>query len=334
MTGAAVPADGIPAGVTVHTLAGLRVRSSAFRLLALVRRVKPRLILSGMYHLNFLVLLLRPFFPRPVQVFIRQNGTASAALLDGKLPVYTRLLYRRLYSQADRVICQSTAMANDLAREFSVPASKLIILPNPIEVDAIRAAIPRSPAQWTGPGPHLLAVGRLSREKGFDLLLEALVHVRNQFPHVDLVIAGAGSEESALKAQCRALGLESAVCFAGHVEQLMTYFSGATVFVLSSRHEGLPNALLEAAAGGLPIVALPASDGIRDLLRGKKGTWLASEISAPALAAALLAALKSIDAGQRFQHAFIDEFRFDRAIRAYEDLIDSSLSDASIKGRK
>jgi glycosyltransferase involved in cell wall biosynthesis len=137
-----------------------------------------------------------------------------------------------------------------------------------------------------------LAVGRLSHEKGFDLLLEALVRVRRAFPKADLLIAGGGSEESELRKKARSLGLESAVCFAGHLSRPYECFPGATLFVLSSRHEGIPNALLEAAAAGLPLVALPSSGGVVDLLRDRPGAWLAAEVSADALADSLLAALR------------------------------------------
>ncbi|MGA3136300.1 MAG: glycosyltransferase, partial [Terracidiphilus sp.] len=91
------------------------MRSGAFKLLQLIRRLKPDVILSGMFHLNFLVLLLRPLFPRGTRVLVRQNGTVSAALAFAGLPGYTRLLYRVLYRRADRVICQTRAMAKDLA---------------------------------------------------------------------------------------------------------------------------------------------------------------------------------------------------------------------------
>src|SRR5208283_5540313 len=101
--GAAPP----PAWVTVHALDAPRVRAGTFRLLRLVRQLKPDVILSGMAHLNFLVLLLRPFFPPGTRVLVRQNGTVSASLASGELPGTTRLLYRLLYRHADRVICQT-----------------------------------------------------------------------------------------------------------------------------------------------------------------------------------------------------------------------------------
>jgi glycosyltransferase involved in cell wall biosynthesis len=317
--------EAAPSWVRIHALGAPRVRSAAVKLLQLVRRIRPDAILSGMFHLNFLVLLLRPLFPAGTRILVRQNGTVSAALAFGNLPAYTRLLYRLLYRRADRVICQTQAMASDLAAELAVEESRLAVLPNPLDVDAIRDEIALSPDLWTGPGSHLLAVGRLSREKGFDLLLRALVIVREEIPDVNLVIAGAGPEEAALKAECRNMGLEAAVRFTGHVASPSAYFPGASAFVLSSRHEGLPNALLEAAAGGLPIVALPASEGVIDLLRGQPGAWLASEVSADALASSLLEALKSLSPGQRFDHSFIEPFRIERAVRAYEELIDAVL---------
>lgn len=318
--------------VCVHALGARRVRGGALPLLRLLRRLRPDLILSGMVHLNFLVLALRPFLPPTVRVLVRQNSTASAALEFGGLPFYSRLLYRTLYRRADRVVCQTPAMARDLATALGIPETRLAVLPNPVDLEAIRARLLDSPALhlWPQPasaGPHLLAFGRLSPEKGFDLLLQALVEVREAFPGADLALVGAGGEEQALKAQCLRFGLESAVRFVGYINDPAACFGLASVYVLSSRHEGLPNALLEAAAGGLPIVALPSSEGVVDLLRGQPGVWLASDISAGALAHSLIAALTTLRPGQRFAHTFIDQFGLDRAIASYEQLIDSVLSE-------
>jgi glycosyltransferase involved in cell wall biosynthesis len=163
----------------------------------------------------------------------------------------------------------------------------------------------RAPAARNTSGPQLLAVGRLSQEKGFDLLLKAMVAVRERFPEVKLTLAGAGQEETALKSLSGELGLETAVRFAGYVDRPYTFFREATLFVLPSRHEGMPNALLEAAAAGLPLVATPACGGVVDLLRGRPGAWLAKEISSEALAATIIEALEAIRPGERFSQDFL-----------------------------
>lgn len=308
--------------VFLHLLGAPRVCAGAFRLLRLVRQLKPDLILSGMFQLNFLVLLLRPFFPQGTRVLVRQNGSVPSALA---LPWKTRLLYRLLYRHADCVICQSQAMAEEMARELGLAEDRLVVLPNPVDMEEIRKGLCHEPQKWPGAGPHLLAVGRLSREKGFDLLLQALLAVRREFPEAYLLIAGSGPEETALKAERHALGLDQAVRFAGHIAQPWSQFPAATLFVLSSRQEGLPNALLEAAAAGVPLVALPASGGVVDLLRGQLGVWLAPEISAEALTVSLLAALHALRPGERFAHSFVEQFQLDHAIPAYEELIDATL---------
>jgi glycosyltransferase involved in cell wall biosynthesis len=250
-----------------------------------------------------MALLLRPLFPPGTAVVVRQNGTVSSALAYGGVPRYTRWCYRLLYPHADRVICQSRAMADDMTKELHLNEEKITVLPNPIDLDRIRAAM-QGPSARMGPGPHLLAVGRLSREKGFDLLLNALVIVRRRFPHADLIIAGEGGLERELKALSRTLYLETAVSFVGYVDPVFVFFPGATLFVLSSRYEGMPNSLLEALAAGLPVVATPASEGILDLLREQPGAWLAPEITAESLAATLVAALETLKPGERFHHSY------------------------------
>ena len=293
--------DGVPlpANVTVHPLGARRIRSAALGLVRLIWRIRPAVVLCGMSHVGFLVLLLRPLLPRSTRILVRQNGTASATITSRQVPPWTRMLYRRLYPHADAVICQSRAMAGDLASFVRFPPERLVVLPNPIDLDAIHAAA-SAPSRWTGPGPHLLAVGRLAEEKGFDLLIEAFRTVHLHHPHAHLLIAGAGPLRKALENQARDSGLAQAVRFAGFVERPQLLFPGATLFVLSSRHEGMPNALLEAAASGLPLVATPASGGILDLLGPMPGAWLASDLSAPALADALLTALAAIEPGERF----------------------------------
>lgn len=322
VTEVSASSTGIPAHVTVHHLGRRRVRTSALSLLHLVRSVRPAVILSSMAHLNFLVLLLRPLFPPGTQVLVRQNGTVSSMLDDTRARAGTRLLYRYLYPRADYVICQSQAMADDLSRKTGISQKRIAVLHNPIEWPK-RSCSPVYTPSESFAGPRLFTAGRLSREKGIDLLLEAVALLLPQFPALQLSVAGRGPEESALRKQSQRLGLETAVHFLGHEPSLESHFALADLFVLPSRHEGMPNALLEAAAAGLPIVSTPACGGIVNLLDGCPGVWIAPEISAPALAHVVSEALATMRPGARIRHQWLQPFRIECAIPAYEALIDS-----------
>ena len=307
----------LPAWVTVHGIGARRVRAGWWGLLRLVWRLKPRVILSGMAHLNMLLLMLRPLFPRGTRILVRQNG---CVLAGGSISAY-----RKLYPKADAVVCQTAAMERDLARLAGVQRN-LRVLPNPVDLEETRAAM-SGPSLWSGPGPHLLAVGRLAPEKGFDLLVQAFAKVRERFPSADLTIVGEGRERRALEMLTWLLGVRGAVRLVGHVQQPAAWFKGATAFVLSSRHEALPNAVLEAAAAGLPIVATTASEGLLDLMRGDPGVWIANEASSEAIAAALGEALEQVTPGGQFAHEWVDTFSKERAIAAYEACIDEWLAE-------
>jgi len=315
----------LPNSIHVYALGSTRVRVSAWRLLKLVWQLKPAVILSGMANLNLLVLMLRPFFPARTRVFVRQNGALSATLEALGSPRISRVFFRLGYRRADRVICQTNSMAKELRDDLGVDHAKLIVLPNPVDILGIRASTSHLTNGAHQPCPQLLAVARLAPEKGIDLLLEAFAGIKDEFPLVDLHIAGVGPCESALKTQCRKLKIDGRVKFLGLVEFPARLFRRDSTFVLSSRHEELPNALLEAGAAGLPIVATPASRGLSDLLQDKPGVWLASEISVEALEHALSDALTCIHPGQRFPHSWVEPFDLKRAIQAYEGEIDRAL---------
>jgi glycosyltransferase involved in cell wall biosynthesis len=312
---------------TVHALGARRVRTSSWKLLRLVWHIRPAVILSGMAHLNLLVLVLRHLFPSRTCVLVRQNGALSATLATWRNLGLARRIYAVAYRRADRVICQTRQMAKELQSELGVDSAKLIVLPNPVDIPEILASAAGTDDALPSTGLHLLAVARLAPEKGIDLLLEAFAGVRRRFPYAELRIAGSGGERPALLTQCKMLGIEGRVKFLGYVAEPASLFDFTSLFVLSSRQEGMPNAMLEAAAAGLPIVALPASQGLVELLGGQPGIWLASEVSAKALENALYDALSTIHAGQRFRHSWIEPFDLKNAIPAYEDAIDQVLVD-------
>jgi glycosyltransferase involved in cell wall biosynthesis len=322
-----------PDWIHVHRLGFKRVRQAWWRMIGLIRSERPEVMLSGMAHLNFLLLLLKPFLPGHTRILVRQNTTASSA----SKAWLSRLPYRYLYPRADGIICQSQAMATDLASHFAISRDKLTVLANPIDLRVIQtngsAWKPHHDGLTSWPpsaSPRLIAVGRLAHEKGMDLLLHAIGTVRQQYPRIHLTILGIGPEEAALRNLAENLKLETAVTFAGYAENPADYYATATLFVLPSRYEGLPNALLEAAAAGLPLVATPCCSGVADLLQDAPGTWLTPAISAQSLAETVHIALAAIwhaphaseDPPQRFNHAFLAPFEATTAIAAYAALIE------------
>lgn len=311
-----------PSHVQVHQLNAVRVLLGAVGLVRLVRIIKPDLILSGMFHLNFLVLLAKPFFFRATRILVRQNGMLSA--WPRQSPRLGRLLYRLLYPHSDGIVSQTQAMAEDLKNCVGIKPG-IHVLHNPVDAAGIRQMC-RSAPKWTGPGPHLLAMGRLSPEKGFDLLLDAFHRIRIAHPTAGLTILGEGPERNALQKRAASLGIASRVQLAGYVSEPYSWLADATLLVIPSRCEALPNVLLEGAAAGLPIVATPCSASVIQLLQDQPGTWLAPEVSSDALAHSLHTALTSLSPGARFTHSWVTPFDLPEAVGAYENLILQTLT--------
>ena len=140
---------------------------------------------------------------------------------------------------------------------IGVPADRMTTVPNGIRPrgagpgrQAARAALGLDPDR-----PVVLTVGRLNVMKGHTHLLDAVPGLLRRFPDLAVVIVGQGHLEQALRAQAAALGVTGAVHLAGHRSDARMLLDAADVFVLPSRHEGMPLALLEAMDAGLPVVA-------------------------------------------------------------------------------
>jgi len=314
-------ANPLPPSVAVHRMSVSNVRYIFLPLFKLIRDVRPDVIFSGITHLNLAVLLMRPLLPRSLRIVIRQENTATAAHKSS----VTHFLYRVLYPKADAIVCQSDAMADDLSGNFGIARGKIRVLANPVYVERVSSKTVREPRVDLPQWPRLLAVGRLANQKGYDLLLPALRDVKKEYPSLSLTILGEGGEMPALLQMVRDLGLEDVVYFEGHVDNPAIYYDSTTLFVLSSRFEGMPNAMLEAATAGLPVVTTPCCGGVCDLVQGASGVWMTKDISPRALRDAILEALGVLKSMQsdstinpRFTHGFLAPFELSTAVHAYE----------------
>lgn len=137
-------------------------------------------------------------------------------------------------------------------------------MPNPLPIPADGGADPESHT--------CIALGRLSQEKGFDLLVEAWALAMRARPGSDwkLRIYGDGPDRASLEAQVAELGIGQSVSFEGTTNRVPEALRGGSVFVSASRAEGFPMTLLEALACGLPCIAFDCAPGVREILRGEQ----------------------------------------------------------------
>lgn len=284
------------AGASPHVLAALGhnfVRIRALR--RAIKACRPDAVISFIAESNVRVLLAAAGLGVPVIVSERTflNGHHMRGIW--------RMLRRWLYPRADVIVAQTRRCATELE---SLVRHRVDVIANPVSVEP--AAFQPLPHAETSPLPAdtasshtLLAVGRLAPEKGFDLLIDAFAQLAARHPDWNLVILGEGPLRGDLEQRVAARGLRARIALPGFNAHVRAAMRHADLFVLSSRYEGFPNALLEAMAEGAPCVSFDCDTGPRELIEHGRNGWLVPPGDAPALAAALDALMQ--DAALREQ---------------------------------
>jgi glycosyltransferase involved in cell wall biosynthesis len=187
----------------------------------------------------------------------------------------------KYYRSCDHLIGNTRAIVAYLQRE-GWPAGRAHYLPNFAADPASVAPLPRAALNTPADVPLALALGRFHRNKGFDVLLAALLRA----PQLHLWLAGEGELREVLERQCAAFGLGDRVRFLGWREDTAALLAAVDMLVCPSRHEPLGNVVIEAWAAGVPVVAT-ASDGPRALIADGESGLLVPVEDADALAAAM-----------------------------------------------
>lgn len=293
----------------------------------IVYKEKPRVILSMLTHNNIMA-ISAAIFSRLKVIVCEQNTVSEVIKIrEGKkilwFPVSS--MVKVLYRFTDRVIAVSKGVRSDLIKEFNIPAHKIQVIYNPIDLNRITglSSMPLEHPFFEDHVPIVIAIGRLVRQKGFDTLIKAFSLVIPKM-NAQLIILGEGPEKESLEEMVKDLGLIDKVSFAGFQNNPYKFLSRADVFVLSSNYEGLPMVILEAMACGAPIISTDCRSGPCEILENGKYGLLVPVGDANALSKGMLRLLKDKSLRGEFYNSGkgrVLDFHIDRIIKQYEEVI-------------
>lgn len=250
-----------------------------WRMLRRVRALKQEcdVAISFMSGANFLNAMAG--FPNKTVVSERGSKFHASDLSVLQRWLWTRVLDPLIYRRAWRVVAASKGLSEELSLANPRVAARIFALEGTLQADRLLRTVDTetdAAFDWLSACETVVAYGRMHPQKGFDLLLQAFASVRRQRNHARLLLVGDGPELIRLKALADALGLRHGVAgdndvdvvFAGYQPAPLRFLRLGKVFAFPSRTEGLPNALMEALASGVPILASDCPWGPRSVLSG------------------------------------------------------------------
>ncbi len=253
------------------------------RFLAICRSERVRIWHGHDYKSNALGLLLRHFWP--MRLVTTVHGWVKHTR---RTPLYYRI-DRLCLPRYERVVCVSPDLFA-ASRRAGVSRRRCVLIENGIDTDEYRRRCPpaAAPARAGVPAGRLVvgAVGRLSKEKGFDALIRAAGRLLREGLDFEVWIAGTGDRRAALEKLVGESGLGERVRLLGYRSDTIDLYHAMDVFALSSLREGLPNVVLEAMALGVPVVATRVA-GVPRLVRDGVEGLVVAPGNEPELAAGL-----------------------------------------------
>lgn len=227
-----------------------------YRIRRAIFTIKPDYIISFVFTTNILILLATRFLNCPLIISERNHPNYGR-----KTRLAWYWLRRILYPLAEHLVVQT----REIKEWFNCYNNSIHIIANPVKV------IQESTGAGSGislpSGKRIVAMGQLSPQKGFDLLLQVFARIHKSHQDWKLIILGTGQLLDELKQMSIRLGIDKSVYFPGSVKNPFSVLKECDLFVLSSRYEGFPNALLEAMACGLPVISYDCHSGPGEMIK-------------------------------------------------------------------
>jgi glycosyltransferase involved in cell wall biosynthesis len=277
--------DWLAGHVPLVDLQAPRLRWTLALLRGCVERERPHVLFSSMPDANVAASLAVVGLRSRPGLILRETNSHRQREDLGWLH---RKLIGWVYRRADAVVALSEGVREELVEDCALDPERTVTVHNPVDVTGIAAvtqAVKDSIQEVPSTGPLIVGCGRLHRQKGFDLLIEAFANLNDA--RARLVILGEGPEREALEALSRSRGVADRVLMPGFESHPEKWLAQATLFVLPSRWEGFGHVLVEALAAGVPVVSAWAPHGPADILDDGETGIMVPTGNAAALGAAI-----------------------------------------------
>lgn len=264
-----------PRDVEVITLARtspfapIRLVSRVFQIARLARRLELDLLVSFLIGPNVVAIAAATRAGLPIVIGERSapRTVLSREYLGHKAFTFWNFAVRLMYPRASMIITNTEGARRELTSDLKLPAERVVVLGNPLDLDRIHSlAAEPLPAGFSWPAdPVLVHVGRFTFAKDHPTLLQAFARIRSRRA-ATLMLVGDGGDEASVRALVASLGLTNDVVFTGFTRNPYQLLARATISVLTSRFEGLPNALIESMSLGVPIVSTACQYGPTEVI--------------------------------------------------------------------
>ena len=313
-----------PSFVEVIDLNVSKISLALPKYLKFLHQYKPQKLISISGPINILAIVGRLLSGYPKNLLISERNHLSSAARNWvkRMDAFRPFLARWLYPAADKVLCVSQAVRDDLIAVTGLPPSKVVVAYNLFDLNEIRLLAQASenlPAYLTQRKKIILSVGRLSHQKDHATLIRAFALVRKQ-TQASLLILGDGPSKTQLKALADSTGFGDDIHFEGFISNPYPYFQRADLVVLSSLYEGLPGVLIEALALAKTCLATNSPGGSGEILANGQAGYLCPVGDSASMAKAILLAFERPISGEVCL-ARAEEFSIDKNFSRVLELI-------------